>query len=150
MIRCPCLPEISRDDGGFIRASRGLRSKPIVQSTEKTANCGRCGQFYAVKVSTSFLIDQSSFEQNWPFISVNFMFSFSILLFCRTLNNTRNIYLPQEENKLLPTLKSSMWRQSELLSAPTSLMSQLLKYSREWDRSQRRLKHYSHIQFIYL
>ena len=62
MIRCPCLPEIIKDDG-FIRASRGLKEKPIVQSTENTANCGRCGQFYAVKVSyqninqTSYLFE---------------------------------------------------------------------------------------------
>ena len=84
MIRCPCLPEISRDDGGFIRASRGLRSKPIVQSTEKTANCGRCGQFYAVKVSIDGLLYKGvanlgirpTFGQSSPLLEVH-LFDYS-------------------------------------------------------------------------
>ena len=55
MIKCPCHEKASgrnltRD---IVRAHRGKR-QPIIQSSDNTANCGQCGQFYGVKVSSIF------------------------------------------------------------------------------------------------
>jgi len=56
MIKCPCHEKVpgrnmTRD---FVRAYRGKR-QPIIQSSENTANCGQCGQFYGVKVSINYV-----------------------------------------------------------------------------------------------
>jgi hypothetical protein len=62
MIKCPCFIEPPAQlQNSNIRAHRG-KKQPILHSSENTANCGHCGQFYAVKVSTEF----------WASISHNF------------------------------------------------------------------------------
>lgn len=48
MIKCPCFVEPPQLQNSLIRAHRG-RKQPILHSSENTANCGHCGQFYAVK-----------------------------------------------------------------------------------------------------
>jgi hypothetical protein len=54
MIKCPCFIEPPAQlQNSHTRAHKG-RKQPILHSSENTANCGHCGQFYAVKVSTSF------------------------------------------------------------------------------------------------
>ena len=53
MIKCPCFIEPpAQFQNSHIKAHKG-KKQPILHSSEKTANCGHCGQFYAVKVSTT-------------------------------------------------------------------------------------------------
>ena len=53
-IKCPCLLEAAIQlQNGHMRAHKG-KKQPILHSSENTANCGHCGQFYAIKVSTFF------------------------------------------------------------------------------------------------
>lgn len=54
MIKCPCFIEPPAQlQNNLNRAHRG-RKQPILHNSENTANCGHCGQFYAVKVSKPF------------------------------------------------------------------------------------------------
>lgn len=49
MIKCPCFIEpMTPAPNAHMRPHRG-RKQPILHSSENTANCGHCGQFYAVK-----------------------------------------------------------------------------------------------------
>ena len=54
MIKCPCDPNPNNQKNNtrrdLIRADRG-KKQPILLCSENTANCGMCGQFYAIKVS---------------------------------------------------------------------------------------------------
>lgn len=49
MIKCPCFIEpLTQTPNAQNRPFRG-KKQPILHSSENTANCGHCGQFYAVK-----------------------------------------------------------------------------------------------------
>lgn len=55
MITCPCHQKTraarpqAQHLRNQVRAHLGCK-QPILQSTDLTANCGQCGQFYAIKV----------------------------------------------------------------------------------------------------
>ena len=50
MIKCPCFIEPATPaHNAHMKPFRG-KKQPILHSSENTANCGHCGQFYAVKV----------------------------------------------------------------------------------------------------
>ena len=53
-IICPCSNQPTHLKSGV---SRGAK-QPILMSSESTANCGQCGQFFAIKVSIENKIDQ--------------------------------------------------------------------------------------------
>ena len=98
-------------------------------SSDNTANCGMCGQFYAIKVSIPYFIQIFGYFLTTFYLkNVNFDFNFSFHF--RILNM-------EEIHKWVNKPESSKpWEKKEPFS---SLMTQFMSCSIEWEAYQTRL-----------